>query len=61
MIEEAVREFPGEFTIREVEHACPVASREMIRCVLRRLGASEVLECKGRGPGARWKRKGTVP
>jgi len=61
MIEEAVQEFPGEFTVREVEHACPAGSREMIRRVLRRLAASDVLECKGRGPGARWKRKGTVP
>jgi len=60
MIEEAVREFPGVFTIRDLEHACPAASRELIRRVLRRLAASDVLECNGRGPGARWGRKGTA-
>lgn len=58
MIEEAVREFPGDFTIRDVERACPAASREMIRRVLRRLAVSGALECRGRGPGARWSSKG---
>jgi Fic family protein len=60
MIEEAVGEFPGEFTIRDVERACPAVGRELIRRVLRRLAVKGVLECHGRGPAARWKRKGTV-
>ena len=60
MVEEAVREFPREFTIRDVERACPEAGRELIRRILRRLAVNDVLECHGRGPAARWKRKGTV-
>jgi len=35
-------------------------SGELTRRVLRRLAVSGVLECHGRGPAARWKRKGTV-
>jgi len=60
MIETAVRKFPREFTIRDIERACPAAGRELIRRVLRRLAVDDVLECHGRGPAARWERKGTV-
>jgi len=60
IIEAAAREFPEEFTIRDVERACPEASRETIRRALRRLSVDGFLECNGRGPGARWRNRGTV-
>jgi Fic family protein len=60
LIEAAVQKFAEHFTIGDVELACPSTSRELIRRVLRRLAAEGVVECRGRGPGARWVRKGTI-
>ena len=41
MIREAVDHFVAEFTSKELELACPIVSREMIRVVLRELQARE--------------------
>ena len=41
-----------------LERACPEVSRDMVRRVLRDLKAAEQVECLGRGPGARWRKKG---
>jgi Fic family protein len=49
-----------EFTLAELERACPGVSRDMIRKLLRRFQAEGAIECLGRGPGARW-RKRVVP
>jgi len=57
-VQEAVREFPGEFTLGYLERACPEVSHHMVRRVLRDLKASGEVECLGRGPGARWRKKG---
>jgi len=54
----AVDRFPGEFTLGDVERACPGVSRDMVRRVLRRLQRSSEVECLGRGPGAAWREKG---
>ncbi|OHC64416.1 MAG: cell filamentation protein Fic [Rhodocyclales bacterium RIFCSPLOWO2_02_FULL_63_24] len=48
---------PGEFTIAELEQACPGVSRDMIRTVLREQQTAGGLNCVGRGPAARWVRK----
>ena len=56
----AVDRFPGEFTVGEVERACPGVSRDMVRRVLRQLQRSRQVECLGRGPGARWRKKGNT-
>ncbi|MBM4352528.1 MAG: Fic family protein [Deltaproteobacteria bacterium] len=57
-VHEAVRTFPGEFTLGDLERACPEVSHHMVRRVLRALKASGQVECLGRGPGAQWRKKG---
>ena len=58
LIESAIRGFPAEFTLADLERACPSVSRDMVRRVLRDLQKSGKMECLGRGPGAPWRKKG---
>lgn len=60
IIEAALGAMLGEFTINQLEYACPGVSREMIRRVLRELKRVGRVECLGRGPGAKWKKKGNT-
>src|SRR6185295_15694371 len=55
-IEAAIARFPGDFRLGDLERACPTASRELARRVLRRLRDTGQVESLGRGPGARWRR-----
>lgn len=57
LVEAAVRNFLGEFTLSQLESACPGVSRDMVRRVLRNLQEEGKVECLGRGPGAAWKKK----
>ncbi|MEO8007538.1 MAG: Fic family protein, partial [Betaproteobacteria bacterium] len=61
LVEAAVNAFAGEFTVSELERACPGVSRDMIRRVLRNLRQAKKVECLGRGPGAPWRRRGSTP
>ena len=54
----ALARIAGEFTVAELERACPGVSRDMIRLVLRERQAQGMLVCEGRGPAARWRKKG---
>lgn len=54
----AIGRFVGEFTVSQLEQACPGISRDMIRRVLREQQAAGIIECQGRGPAARWRKKG---
>jgi len=56
----SIDSFSGEFTLADLERACPSASRDMIRRVLRDLQSMKKVECLGRGPGALWKKKGNT-
>lgn len=58
LIHEAIAAWTGEFTLVELERACPGISRDMIRRVLRELQKAEQVNCLGRGPGARWRKRG---
>ena len=58
MIETAVNALSGEFTLSQLERACPGVSRDMIRRILRGLQKAGHVECLGRGPGARWRKRG---
>ena len=60
LIESAIRGFPAEFTLADLERACPSVSRDMVRRVLRDLQKSGKMECLGRGPGAPWRKKGST-
>ena len=53
----AIDRFAGEFTMSQLEQTCPGVSRDMIRRVLRERQSANVIECQGRGPAARWKKK----
>ena len=52
----ALNRFTDEFTVTQLEQACPGVSREMIRRVLREQQSEKIVECQGRGPAARWKK-----
>ena len=60
LVETAIDGFPGEFTLAELERACPGVSRDMVRRVLRQLQKKGRVACLGRGPSAHWRRKGTT-
>jgi hypothetical protein len=57
LIEAAVKSFPGEFTLAELEKTCSGTSHDMVRKVLRDLRNAGAVECIGRGPGAKWQKK----
>jgi Fic family protein len=58
LVESAVDATLGEFTLAELERACPGVSRDMVRRVLRDLQKAKKVVCLGRGPGARWRKRG---
>ncbi len=60
LIESAINSFSGEFTLSDLERACPGVSRDMVRLVLRGLQKAKLVECLGRGPGATWQKKGNT-
>ena len=55
---EGIRRLPIEFTLVQLEGACPGVSRDMIRKILGRLRRDHKIECVGRGPGAVWRKRG---
>lgn len=59
-VENAIAAMKGEFSVTDLERACPGVSLDMIRHVLKSLRADGAVECLGRGPGAPW-RKITSP
>lgn len=60
IIETAIKSFPNEFTLADLERACPGVSHDMVRKVLRMKRLTGDVECLSRGPGARWRRKGNA-
>ncbi|MCK4305480.1 MAG: hypothetical protein KAY24_14685 [Candidatus Eisenbacteria sp.] len=60
LIRSAIEDFAREFRVSDLEIACPGVSRDLVRRVLREMKKSGEVECLGRGPGARWRKGGTV-
>ena len=58
LLEQAIAAAIGDFTVAELEKLCPGVSRELIRHCLKELKAAGSVECVGRGPGAKWRKKG---
>jgi hypothetical protein len=54
----AMAAFNRPFSLAELECRCPGVSRDMLRRLLRTEQGAGRLECLGRGPGARWAKKG---
>ena len=57
MVISSLQRLPSEFTVAQLEQVCPGVSRDMVRRVLAEQKGKSV-ECVGRGPGAKWKKKG---
>ncbi len=53
----AIAGFAGEFTVTQIEQACPGVSRDMVRRILQAQQAVGAVACQGRGPAARWQKK----
>jgi Fic family protein len=49
----AIQRLPREFTLAQLEQACPGVSRDMVKRVLSGQ-RGKLVECVGRGPGAKW-------
>ena len=60
LIEAAIQSFSDEFTLSDLERACPSVSRDMVRRVLQDLQRAKKVECLGRGPGAAWRKRGNI-
>ncbi len=60
LVEHALQSFVEDFSVTDVERLCPNVSRDMIRYLLRNLKESGRVECIGRGPGAKWRKKGNT-
>ena len=60
MIEAAIHQFTGDFTLSQLEQACLGVSPGMVRKVLRDFQKAGRVACFGRGPGAVWRRKGNM-
>ncbi len=52
----AIAGFTGEFTVTMIEQTCPGVSRDMVRRILQAQQSTGAVECKGRGPAARWRK-----
>ncbi len=60
IVQQAIAQIPDEFSLTDLERACPGVSRDMIRRVLRQLKKDGRVECLGRGPGALWRKKEVI-
>ncbi len=49
----------GEFSISDIERACPSVSRDMVRVILRQLQKEKKIICLGKGQSAKWKQLGS--
>jgi Fic family protein len=58
LLHAAIKAMPREFSVSELEKACPGVSRDMVRRVLRKLRNEGKLESPGTGRGARWRKRG---
>ena len=48
----------GEFSISDIERACPAVSRAMIKKVFLQMQKDKKIKCLGKGQSAKWRRIG---
>lgn len=58
MISDAIKSFPGNFSVADILRECPGVGIDMVRRVLKDLQLQGVVECLGRGRNAQWKKTG---
>lgn len=56
MVNSAIESFIGEFSLSELEQACPAVGKDWIRKLLQRLKTEGKIEIIGKGRYARWKK-----
>jgi Fic family protein len=56
MVMSALERLPQEFTVAQLQQACPGVSRELVRRLLAGQKGKSV-DCIGRGPGAKWRKR----
>jgi len=57
LVQRAIDAAGAAFRLTDIEAACPNVSRDMVRKVLKDLQVEGSIECKGRGPGAKWEKR----
>jgi Fic family protein len=57
MVLEAIQAMRGEFSVKQLQERCPHVGIDLIRRILREQRQTGALECSGRGPDARWRKK----
>jgi Fic family protein len=55
-VKNAIDRFVADFSLTDIEKACPLVSRDMIRRILFDLKKEGRVVCLGRGPSARWRK-----
>jgi Fic family protein len=58
LVAAAIDDFDREFSVADLERSCPGVSRDMVRRVVKDLARAGKIQCLGRGPGAKWRKKG---
>jgi hypothetical protein len=57
LVLEAIGRFHGDFSFSELQAQCPNVGIDLIRRLLGQERKAGKIECLGRGPAARWRRK----
>ncbi len=57
MVLDAINNIVGDFSIKDLQEQCPTVGIDLIRRILRQERNAGRLECLGRGPDARWRKK----
>ena len=57
---EAILKMPAAFSLSMLQAKCPNVSRDMLRKILRDLSKKGKVEASGKGPGAKWNKKGNT-
>jgi len=60
LVIEQIQKIQGEFTLSGLQSKCPDVSRDMIRKVLKDLQKKGKIISEGRGPAARWRKRGNT-
>ncbi len=55
LVRQAVMRQPGQFTLADIQAACPSVSVQLVKKVLAQLKAEERVSLTGKGRGARWR------
>lgn len=57
MVLDAINNIVGDFSIKDLQEQCPSVGIDLIRRILRQERNAGQIECLGRGPDARWRKK----